>query len=176
MSFWGGKNKRIRRCLFVLLIFITALFHHSGFIPKLFSVPAMALVPLCVCIAMNERSIPGLLYGLLCGALWDMGSAQADGYFCVALTAVGFLTGALSSFLVRNNIRACLLLSFGATTFCNVGYWLLFIVRKGYDGAMSVLINYYIPSILYTMVFAVIFYYITAFIVNKTKEKKKTLN
>lgn len=176
MSFSGGRKRRIRYFLFAGLIVLTAVFQHTGFIPELSSVPAMALVPLCVCIAMHERSIPGLFFGLLCGVLWDFASAAGDGFFSVTLAATGFVTGAIITFFMRKNIYSCLLLSFLAVGVCNISYWLLFIVRKGFEGASVLLWKYYVPSMFYTLIFAVLFYYIVGFIVKQTKEKQKHLN
>lgn len=173
MSFFEGRKKQLRYIIFAVLIALTAVLQQTGIIPQLSSVPAMALVPLCVSIAMNERSMPGLMFGLLCGVLWDSSSAAGDGFFSVTLAVTGFVTGALFTFFMRKNIYSCLLVSFGALGFCNIGYWLLFVVKKGYEGAGILLWKYYLPSMIYSLVFAVIFYYLTDFIVRHTKEKQK---
>ncbi|MBQ3136637.1 MAG: hypothetical protein IJB74_04055 [Clostridia bacterium] len=162
MRFSSSRNIYIRRALTVLLVFLTALFQHSGFIPELFGAPAMLLVPLTVCIAMFERSIPGMCFGVLAGALWDFALSGGDGFFSVMLTAVGFASGALVTFIFRNNIRAALLLSFGALSFCNAAHWLMFIVRKGYEGGFDLLFSRYIPSVFYSLVFVFVYYYIVS--------------
>lgn len=166
-------NTYIRRALIALLIFLTALFQHSGIVPTLFSAPAMLLVPLTVCVAMYERSIAGMCFGTLAGLLWDFASARGDGFFAVILTAAGFFTGALVTFIFRNNIRSALLLSFTALSLTNISYWLMFIFRKGYEGAGEVLRNIYIPSIFYSLIFTFLFYYSVRLIHQLTAEKPK---
>ncbi len=171
MRFTSSRNVYIRRLLMVLLIFMTALFQHSGFIPELFGAPAMLLVPLTVCIAMFERSIPGMCFGVLAGLLWDFALSGGDGFFSVVLTAVGFISGALVTLIFRNNIRAAFILSFGALSCCNVLHWLMFIVRKGYEGGFDLLFSRYIPSVLYSLLFVFVYYYAVSLIFKVTSEK-----
>ncbi|MBQ9913268.1 MAG: hypothetical protein IJO73_03465 [Clostridia bacterium] len=172
MRFASSRNIYIRRFLTALLVFVTALFQHSGFIPELFGAPALLLVPLTVCIAMFERSIPGMCFGVLAGLLWDFAASGGDGFFSVLLTAAGFFSGALVTFVFRNNIRAALILSFGALTVCNVSHWLMFIVRKGYEGGADLLFSRYLPSVLYSLVFVFVYYYLVKAIFDICAEKK----
>ena len=172
MRFASSRNIYIRRTLMAVLVFVTALFQHSGMVPSLFGAPAMLLVPLTVCIAMFERSISGMCFGVLAGVLWDFALSGGDGFFSVMLTAVGFAAGALTTFVFRNNIRAALILSFGALSLTNISYWLMFIVRKGYEGGAELLFTRYIPSALYSLIFVFLYYYLVSFIFRTTAEKR----
>lgn len=160
----------------VLVAFTAVAQHTDSAVPRLFSVPPMLLVPVVVSIAMFERSTVGMLFGAMAGILWDFAAVRGDGYFSVMLCAIGFLSGAAVTFLMRNNIYSALVLGGIATAVCNVGYWLIFILGKGYEGALSVLFSYYLPSVLYTMVFVFVYYYIVKFTVNLTAQKKKRNN
>lgn len=173
MRFASSRNIYIRRVLTALLVFVTALFQHSGFIPELFGAPAMLLVPLTVCIAMFERSIPGMCFGVLAGLLWDFAASGGDGFFSVMLTAVGFFSGALVTFIFRNNIRAALILSFGALTVCNASHWIMFIVRKGYEGGADLLFSRYLPSVLYSLIFVFVYYYMVSLVFRATSENRR---
>lgn len=172
MRFSSSRNIYIRRALTVLLIFVSALLQHTGLIPEFFGVPALVLVPLTVCIAMFERSIPGMCFGILAGVLWDFASSGGDGFFSVVLTAVGFISGALVTFVFRNNIRSAFILSFIALVFCNASYWLMFVLKKGYDGAFEVLFSRYLPAALYSLLFVFVFYWLVSFIHRYTSQKK----
>ena len=173
MRFSSSRNIYIRRALTVVLVFITALIQHTGLIPEILGVHAVMLVPLTVCIAMFERSIPGMCFGVLAGILWDFASVRGDGFFAVVLTVIGFASGALVTFLFRNNIRSALIISFGSLLLCNVSYWLMFILNKGYEGAWDALFSRYLPSVLYSLVFTFVFYYLVSLIVRYTAEKKR---
>ncbi len=156
------------------LVALTAVFQHTnGWIPTLFGTKAMILIPLVVTIAMYERSMSGLVFGALAGILWDFATVRGDGFFSVMLSCVGFFAGTLVTYFIRNNLISALILNFGSITIVNISYWLLFILRKGYEGSEQVLFSYYLPSILYTMLFAFIYYYLVGFIVKATSKKKK---
>lgn len=164
-----------RRMIFAALIFAVAVFSESGFVPSLFSVSPLLMVPLTVIIALYEKSIPGMAFGILCGALWDLTAATPDGFYTVLLATAGFVCGSLSAFFVRTNLLSSLLLTFLTAGGCNLAHWGLFFLRKGYDGAFEVLFSYYLPGAVYTLAFGAIFYYVVAYIVKHTKEKKKYL-
>lgn len=168
-------QKYIRKALLLCLVALTAVFQHTdGAIPALFGTRAMILIPLAVAIAVHERSMQGLFFGALCGILWDFATVRGDGFFSVLLAAVGFFCGCLVTYLMRNNLFTNLILSFVSISAVNVSYWFVFIFRKGYEGAAEVLFGYYLPSVLYTMVFAVIYYYLVGFIHRITAKKKDT--
>ena len=173
MRFSSSRNIYIRRALTVCLVFVTALFQHTGMLPDLFGAPAMALVPLTVCIAMFERSIPGMCFGVLAGLLWDFATPGGDGFFAVILTATGFFSGALVTFVFRNNVRSAVIISFLSLCVCNISYWMLFILRKGYEGAFDVLFTRYLPSVLYSLIYVFVYYYAVSFISKATADSKR---
>ena len=164
----------IRRGLLLLLVMFTAAFQHTdGAIPTLFGVKAMVLIPLAVVIGMHERSMSGLLFGALAGVLWDFAAVRGDGFFSVCLAVIGYFSGVLVTWYLRNCILSALLLGAVSITGVNVLYWLVFIFGKGYEGAVSLLTGYYLPSVLYTLVFIFIYYYIVSLIVKLTADKRK---
>ena len=143
MKFADNKNLYIRRALFIVLIALTAVFQHTdGAVPSIFGAKAFLLIPLTVCIAMNEKSMGGLSFGILAGVLWDFATVRGDGFYAVVLALAGFTAGAAVTYLVRNNVFAALLLSLGACSFVTVSYWLIFILMRGYEGSFSLLLSF----------------------------------
>ena len=175
MKFADNKNLYIRRALFIVLIALTAVFQHTdGAVPSIFGAKAFLLIPLTVCIAMNEKSMGGLSFGILAGVLWDFATVRGDGFYAVVLALAGFTAGAAVTYLVRNNVFAALLLALGACTFVTVSYWLIFILMRGYEGAFSLLLSFYLPSGLYSLAFTAVYYYLIRFIVRLTSDKAQS--
>ncbi len=172
MRFRANRYIYIRRITFVILIVLTALFQHSGLMPSIFGAPAMLLVPLTVCIAMYERSMAGICYGILAGALWDFAAVNGDGFYGVMLTCIGFFSGVFVTLLFRNNIKSASVMGFCSLLIFNVSHWLMFILRKGYEDSFSALVSFYLPSVLYSMVFVFVYYKIVSLIVKVTSPKK----
>ena len=174
MKFADNKNLYIRRALFVLFLVIAAAFQHTdGAIPAIFGAKALVLIPLTVCIAMHEKSMGCLSFGILAGALWDFATVRGDGFYAVVMALVGYAAGALTVYVVRNNILSALILSSGASVLVTGVYWFVFIFLKGYEGAGNILWNFYLPSAVYSAALTAVYYYPVRFIVRLTTDKKR---
>lgn len=174
MKFADNKKLYIRRTLFISLLVLTAVFQHTkGAIPAVFGARAFLLIPLTVCIAMSEKSLGGLSFGLLAGVLWDFATVRGDGFYAIMLTLAGYVAGSATVYLMRNNIFSALILSAGASLFVSVGYWFIFIFLAGYESAGEILLSFYLPSAIYTLAFTAVYYYMVRFIVKVTTDKKQ---
>ena len=106
--------------------------------------------------------------------LWDVATARGDGFYSVALALAGFTAGAAVTYLVRNNILASLLLTSGACLFVTVSYWLIFIVMRGYEDALSLLLSFYLPSAVYSLAFTAVYYFLINNIIKLTTDRKQS--
>lgn len=177
MKFADNKNLYIRRALFVVLIVITAVFQHTkGAVPSVFGARAFLLIPLTVCIAMSEKSMGGLSFGMLAGVLWDFATVRGDGFFAVMLALAGYTAGVAVAYIMRNNIFSALILASGASAFVSIVYWFVFFFLKGFEGAWQILFSFYIPSAVYSLAFTAVYYYLVRFIIKATTDKKQIRN
>ncbi len=169
MNYTPSKEMGIRRGLFVLLAVITAILQHTpGFRLTLGNLSPMLLVPFVVCIAMYERSLYGLFFGLLSGVIWDFATSGADGMFTLMLSAIGFGIGVLITFYLRNRLITAVFLSFASCLAVSVAYWLVTILRKGYDGSWEILFAHFLPLAVYSALFVFAYYYLVGFIIRAT--------
>ena len=153
----------------MLVAVVTAVIQHTpGFNLSLGSVAPMLLIPFTVCVAMYERSMTGLAFGVIAGALWDFASTGADGMFTLMLATVGFATGMIVTFYVRNRLFSAFVLTLASSCAVSVAYWMLFVLRKGFDGTWMILLTRFLPIALYTSVFTVIYYYVIGLIIKAT--------
>ena len=174
VKFADNKNLYIRRALFALFLVITAVFQHTGgAIISIGGAKAFVLIPLMVCIAMYEKSMGGLSFGILAGVLWDFATVRGDGFYAVVMALAGYAAGALTVYIIRNNIYSALILSAGASLFVSSTYWFVFIFLKGYEGAWNILVGFYLPSAVYSVAFTAVYYYMVRFIVKLTTDKKQ---
>ncbi len=174
MRFSDNRDIYIRRALFVFLVGLTAIFQHTaGALPSIFGAKAMVLIPLTVCIGMYERSISGLAFGVIAGALWDFATVRGDGFFSVALATVGFFSGFAVTWFIRNNIFSALILSAFSVTAVNTAYWFVFIFMKEYEGSVELLTGFYLPSALYTIAFTFLYYRLAGLVLRLTSGEKR---
>jgi rod shape-determining protein MreD len=161
------KKLILRRiCLALILLLISVVQNTDGFFPQFFGVRALLLIPAVVCVAMFERDIFGMVFGLFAGALWDI-TASGASFNALFLLTIGFLCGTLINTIMRNNVVTAFLLSTVASVIYNIGYWLFHYVIGGLDKAVFMLLRYYLPSIAYTVVLVPLI-----FIIIRATEKK----
>ena len=167
----------VRRGLFIIVAVVSALIQNTpGFRLSLGALSPMLLIPFVVCVAMYERSLTGLAYGVLAGTLWDFGTTGADGMYTLMLATIGFTVGIIITFYVRNRLFSAFVLTLISSAAVSIAYWMLFVLRKGYEGTWVILLSRFLPLAVYTALFVFIYYYLIGFIVKATGkgDKKRT--
>lgn len=165
------KKLIIRRALLGLVVYLLAFLQNGeGRFPSLFSVRAFFLIPAVVAIGMFEKEIPGILYGLFAGVLWDM-VASGNNYNAIFLVIAGYISAMLITTIMRCNIATHFIITTLFLIIYSVGYWLFNYVFKGIDGAVFVLFRYYLPAIIYTCVFSPFIFLLVRFIEKKFEDE-----
>ena len=161
MTIENERKKLIMRrgSLALMLLILSVLQNTEGFFPQVFGVRALILIPAVVCIAMYERDIAGMFFGLFAGALWDTAASGAS-FNALYLLAVGFICGTLINTVMRNNIVTATLLCSVFIPLYHVGYWFFRFVAGGLDSGKFMFLRYYLPGIGYTLLFAPIMFII----------------
>lgn len=154
MTLETERKKLIMRrgSLALILLVLSVLQNTEGFFPQIFGVRALLLIPAVICIAMFERDMAGMLFGLFAGALWDMHASGAS-FNALYLLTVGFVCGTLINTIMRNNIITALILSMVFIPVYVTGYWFFHYIVGGLDMAGFMFLRYYLPSIAYTVLF-----------------------
>ena len=174
MKFTFEKELYIKRAIFALLVVLAALLQHTA--GSAFSIgyaKAWILVPLVVAISMYEKSVVAMLFGVFAGILWDFASVSGDGFFAIVLCVCGFVCSMLVSFIIRNNLPACLILTFFSLLFCTAVHWFGFVFLRGIDGSFAILIRYYLSSAAFSMLFSPVFYYLIGAISRAFKSESR---
>lgn len=165
-------NLYLRRIGFVLLILIVGVIQNTPHMfPTVFGAHAFLLIPTVVCISMFERDLAATLMGIFAGAVWDATAARGDGFNALFLMIVATVVGLLINYLMRNNLSTALLLSSVAIVLYAVLHWFIFIICRGVEGGLLLLVTFYLPSVVYTFIFTPIFYILMRKFLRKLKER-----
>lgn len=172
MTIENERKKLIMRkgSLALMLLILAVLQNTDGFFPQIFGVRALLLIPAVVCIAMYERDISGMLFGLFAGAIWDTASSGAS-FNALFLLTVGFICGTLINTIMRNNIVTATLLCSIFIPLYHIGYWYFHYVFIGLDNARFMFLRYYLPGMAYTFAFAPLMFIIVRSIVKYYTEE-----
>ena len=163
----------LRRGIFALLLLAAHILQNTpGYFPEIFGVRAYFLISLTVCIALFEREVVGALFGLFAGALWDWVSPMGDGFNALFLMLVGAACGILINTLMRNNLLTALLLGVCAHLLYVCLYTVLFVVAEGVGSAGWLFARFYLPAVLYSLVFLPVFYLLVRAVMRRTRLRR----
>jgi len=165
------KNKKnLRRLLLGALVFLAAAAQNVPWLPGIYGVRALPLLPLVVSIAVLDQALPGVLFGAFAGLLWDITGPSAMPH-AVYLTCAAFICAMLMRYvLIRNKLTVSLLMFL-----FTAGYLAL---RWGMDcaslpGGAWALLRYSLPGLGYTMLTAVPVYLLAQGIVRRTSRRPR---
>ncbi len=120
----------------------------------------MLLLPLLLTVAMNDTGMGGLLYGLFFGLLCDSVSSFSACYHTLFFMFCGFAVSALSRYIFNRNLPAAITLSLVFSLLYFGLKWLIFYYFTGVQGKMFYLLQFSLPSALFTGVSILPFYFI----------------
>jgi len=122
-----------------------------------------------VTVSMHTFEVPAIFFGLFAGLMADAVSAAPQGFNALLFTAFAFIASAFINTVMRNNVVTAFLLNAVSTVSYFFFYWLITVVFKGYEGALGVLLKFYLPSAGLTILFGPIFYIFIHFVSRKTR-------
>ena len=158
MHYGDNKPKYIRWAIFGALLVVSVLLQNSvGGLFEFFGIRVFLSIPFCVAVAMFEREVPAALLGAFAGALWDV-SSGVDGFNTIILMAICSVCSLLISHLMQNNIITALVLGAGSIT----AYEILYISIRfwGAGNPLRQIFTFYAPSLIITVVFVPVCYFI----------------
>lgn len=167
MHYGDNKPKYIRWTIFVALLAISVLLQNSvGGLLEFFGARVFLCIPFCIVIAMFEREVPAAIFGVLTGALWDV-SSSVDGFNTIVLMALCAVSSLLISHLMQNNLITALVLGTGSVT----AYEILYIAVRfwGAGNPVRQIFTFYLPSLIITVLFIPVCYFIVKSIYNHYK-------
>lgn len=152
--------------IFILLF----LFHYSvsGSIAIKNATPFLML-PMLTAFSMFYGTSAAFWAGLACGTAAD-GIVNGTSIFSTTvLTVTAVLTSLIAQYLFNRNIRAAVVLSLTGNVFYFLMRWLVFYAfGNGITDSVLYLMDYALPSAVYSTVFIIPFYFLEKYLYNKT--------
>lgn len=167
MHYGDNKPKYIRWAIFGVLLTLSVLLQNSvGGLLDVFGARVFLCIPLCIAIAMFEREVPAAIFGVLAGALWDV-SSSVDGFNTIVLMALCAVSSLLISHFMRNNLITAMVLGAGSVA----AYEIIYIAIRfwGAGSPIRPMFTFYLPSLIITVVFVPVCYFIVKSIYNSYK-------
>ena len=131
-------------------------------VPALLEIGGVRPLPvatLAILVAIMERELPGVLFGIFCGYLCDLYSVAPMGFYMLFLAALGLFAG----LIIRNYLQPSLPIVMAAVLiaafFCRLVLFLFRYTLAGVAGAAPLLLRYDLPHAIYTALLAIPLYF-----------------
>lgn len=123
-----------------------------------FGVRAIFIIPAFVCVSvfMNEKQ--AMWFGVISGIFLDMELSNVFGIHILMLFLLGYAIGFVFEHVMKINVVSAIITCLIVTLIVVFVRFLLFYVCKGYDEAFYAFKNYYLSSVLYTVVVTPVLY------------------
>ena len=168
-NFFQNKKNR-RRALLGALVFLTAMAQNVPWLPGIYGVRALPLLPLAIAVAALDQALPGVLFGAFAGLLWDITGPPGIPH-AVYLTCAAFICAMLMRYvLIRNKLTVGLLMLLFTAGYLAIRWGVDY---AGLPGGIFALLRYSLPSLGYTMLMAWPAYLLAQGIVKNTSRRSK---
>ena len=135
-----------------------------GLMPELFGAKPVLTVCVALTVAVYEREIPAMIFGMIAGILPDIGYSSSIGVFTIALTVICFIVG-----YAANNLIVAKFLNFLLYAAVVIGilfmlyFWIWFLIPQVGD-AWGYFTAHIVSRMVQTFLYSIPFYFINRFI------------
>ncbi|MDO4607918.1 MAG: hypothetical protein Q4B40_01850 [Clostridia bacterium] len=159
------KLRFINTLLFIVLLFIQ---YNGVFTLKIATANPMLPISLFVVICMFCSELSSVISGMIIGVFMDSVVATPAGFNAIFLMILGISIALIVRHLFNNNIMSAIALCLMSATAYFLLRWLFcFAFSVSFSETLTYLMQTAFPSVLYTTVFTVPFYYLERFLYKK---------
>jgi len=149
-----GRLKILRYIAYATeIILLYILSGIPGFLPTIFGIKPLLLLPVAITIAVFENEIPAMFFGLTCGALCDVGIGDRIGFYTIALTILCFFLGYCARNFFVTNFANAMAIGAATITLLICLYFLFFCAGTKTPNAGAHFLMHYLTRIVYTLLF-----------------------
>lgn len=141
----------------ILVLFL--LQQTPNLIPSLWGIKPTLLIPVALSIALFEKEVAAMGFGVACGLLIDFGRGGVIGFHAILLAICCYTISALVTNLFKTNLLTAVLMGLASIVLIFFFQWIFFYVFPNYGQAGYALIRHYLPRMAYTAVILPITYY-----------------
>lgn len=166
-----GKLKFLRYFAYVIeIIVLYILCGTPALMPQIIGVKPLLLIPVALSIAVFESEIAAMIFGLVCGALCDIGTDTSIGYWTIALTIVCFIIGYCARNFFVTNFTNATIIGVLCTAALICLEFLFFQVFASAPNLGDLFLRRYLIRILYTIIFFPLLYWFNRLFRSSIKE------
>ncbi len=141
-----------------------------GFRLEVFGGTPVLLLPLVMTIAVYEREIPAIVFGVAGGLLADGGYSGPMGYYAITMAILCYVVSILMEQYIRTSLLTVMLVGTVSLPLVMFGQFVFFYVAMGYGNVWEYFFAHILSRIVYTWAMIPLFYALNRFIAVKTQQ------
>ncbi|WP_312643932.1 rod shape-determining protein MreD [Hydrogenoanaerobacterium sp.] len=147
--------------MMVMLLFVLYILQTTPGLFSIYGVKPILVVPAAVCIAMFEGELVGGVMGAVAGLLCDLASFTIFGFNGILVLAGCIAVGLLTIHLTQLKLTNALMLGFGALFLRGLIEYFFYFQMWGFEDGYRIFVFSTLPTVLYSTVAIIPFYYMT---------------
>lgn len=132
--------------------------------PEIFGSKACLLLPVAITIAVFERELVAMAFGLVCGVLIDLGYSNSISTFAVGLTIICFILGFCANNFINTTFLNTMLVSVVVIAGLLSLHFVFTYIFAGYDNAGSYYVDHYISRIVQSIICTIPLFFMNKFV------------
>lgn len=141
-----------------IIAFIIYIFHYTDLLDiSVYHASPLILLPITVGVAMFYDELTGLIFGLCCGCAMD--AVTGGIYNTLFFMLMGFIVSLLSQRIFNKNLPGAITLTSISTLIYYGLLWFIDYLLPDVQGKVYILLWHYFPSVIYTVLFIIPFYF-----------------
>ena len=149
---------------FILFILALLLQYNDSFTIKITTANPMLPLAVLVCFSMFASETASALTGLVVGIFADSAAGTPVGFNTILFFVIALAVSLTVRYLFNNNYRSAIALNLLGTLLYFTARWLLSFAFAGVETSLGYIMRFAIPSVVYTLFFAVPLYYLQKFL------------
>ncbi len=145
----------------ILIAAMIFLVHYTPTIDiSFFNISPMTLLPFVVAFSMHYEELSATIGCTVIGIFADSILSGSSCFHTILFFILGFAISLMLKYLLNNNLKCAIMLCFLASVLYFVLRWVFFHAFTGMENSIEYLLQSALPSVLYTTVFIIPFYYL----------------
>lgn len=151
-------NRVIRYLAYVLELLVLFMLQETpGLMPAIFGVRPVLILPAVITMAMFEKELPAMAFGIVGGLFCDFGLSGLLGFHAIVLGVLCFFLSILSRVYLQINLLNAVISGIWTIGLAIGAQW-FFLYFFSYSMPEYAFLHHYLPKYFYTMIFVPLLY------------------
>ncbi len=165
-----AKLQKLKWIIYAVILLVLYILQTTPLLFQILGIKPVLLVPFAVCLSLFESEKAAAAYAIAAGLLWDISSNKLFGFRAILLMCCCISVTLLVMYLMRNKLINGLFFVLCVMLIIELLDYVFFYVIWGYSNHHLILLNYLLPTLIYTVIITIPMYFLVRKIAAKFNE------